>query len=148
MPAAIKQLYEWMLNITSVSPRYLGILSILKEENVTGIVTTTTDSAFPFPTVYRNPQRQQILQICGWNFDANSPPSLEECLLRFVFRFSLFFSTRFCSLAPIEDWRNVETGKEPWPSLFSISKLIERFKASTKALPTPMTRNTSSSLWR
>lgn len=77
-----------MRSIESISPRYLGILSILKNENDIGTDSTQTikESVQGFPSIYKNPQRQIILQICGWatydNNHSSSNSSLEEAITR------------------------------------------------------------------
>lgn len=57
-----------MRSIESISPRFLGFLSILKNENEVGVDTSQTkmQNIKDFPPVYRNPRRQLVLQICGW----------------------------------------------------------------------------------
>ena len=73
-----------MRSVEPISPRFLGILSILRNENdVSDNQATTKEVTGKFPALYRNPRRQSILQICGWAFGgSSSSSSLEEGLVR------------------------------------------------------------------
>ncbi len=72
--------------VSAISPRFPGVLSILKSKNDTiqgqGLSATTVETQHPFPPFFSNSQRRIVSQICGWGFDSNA--SLEESVSRYL----------------------------------------------------------------